>query len=190
MERDREGLKGSRILTALLTRAEPVARRVMPSPSRAHEEGAAQAYLEGTSSSAPTRLPGAGRQRATQQGSDQVGSPIRTRAARPRRRVRALAVLAIAGVTTAGCSDRHRPAGAVFTSSDIASTTTCQPAGGTAPVAAPVFVRNIAVGETGWFSSPAIVDLAHDGKRELVAPFYSTFVFAADGKELARATAT
>jgi hypothetical protein len=112
------------------------------------------------------------------------------RAVRPRWPVCALAVLAIAGGTTAGCSDRQRPAGVVFTSGQIDSTTACQPAGGTAPVAVPVFVRNIAVGETGWFSSPAIVDLAHDGKKELVAPFYSTFVFAADGKQLARRTDT
>ena len=39
----------------------------MPSPSRAHDDRAAQACLKGTSSSAGRSLPGAGRQRASQQ---------------------------------------------------------------------------------------------------------------------------
>ena len=39
-------------------------------------------------------------------------------------------------------------------------------------VAAPQFVRNIATGETGWFSSPGLVDLDRDGRLEIVAPFY------------------
>ena len=57
-------------------------------------------------------------------------------------------------------------------------------------VAAPRFVRNIDTGETGWFSSPALVDLNRDGRREIVAPFYSTFVFDASGRLLGRGTAT
>ena len=58
------------------------------------------------------------------------------------------------------------------------------------PVATPRFVRNIDVGETGWFSSPGLVDLTGDGRKEIVAPFYSTFVFAANGRLLGRGTAT
>jgi hypothetical protein len=54
----------------------------------------------------------------------------------------------------------------------------------------PVFIRNISTGETGWFSSPAIVDLDADGSMELVAPFYSTFVFDAQGQRLGMGTAT
>ena len=57
-------------------------------------------------------------------------------------------------------------------------------------VAAPRFVRNIDTGETGWFSSPALVDLNGDGRREIVAPFYSTFVFDARGRLLGKGTAT
>ncbi len=57
-------------------------------------------------------------------------------------------------------------------------------------VAAPRFVRNIDTGETGWFSSPALVDLNRDGRREIVAPFYSTFVFDASGRLLGKGTAT
>ncbi|MEA2445757.1 MAG: hypothetical protein QOJ12_3049 [Thermoleophilales bacterium] len=59
-----------------------------------------------------------------------------------------------------------------------------------AAVAAPRFVRRIATGETGWFSSPGLVDLDGDGRLEIVAPFYSTFVFDAKGRLLGRGTAT
>src|SRR5215213_2178771 len=56
-------------------------------------------------------------------------------------------------------------------------------------VATPRFVRTIATGETGWFSSPGLVDLDGDGRLEIVAPFYSTFVFDAAGRRLGRGTA-
>src|SRR5207247_2226803 len=45
-------------------------------------------------------------------------------------------------------------------------------------------------GETGWFSSPAVVDLAGNGTKQVVAPCYSTFVFDAQGNRLAKGTAT
>ncbi|HST19367.1 MAG TPA: VCBS repeat-containing protein [Gaiellaceae bacterium] len=67
---------------------------------------------------------------------------------------------------------------------------TCAAAGGRAAVQAPRFVRNIATGETGWFASPGLVDLNGDGKLEIVAPFYSTFVFDAKGRLLGKGTAT
>ena len=54
----------------------------------------------------------------------------------------------------------------------------------------PHLVRHISTGETGWFSSPGLVDLNGDGRLEIVAPFYSTFVFDARGHQLARRTAT
>ena len=57
-------------------------------------------------------------------------------------------------------------------------------------VAAPRLVRTIATGETGWFSSPGLVDLTGDGRLEIVAPFYSTFVFDARGRLLGKGTAT
>ena len=56
--------------------------------------------------------------------------------------------------------------------------------------AKPRFVRNIATGETGWFSSPGLVDLNRDGRLEIVAPAYSTFVFGATGRLLGKGTAT
>ena len=57
----------------------------------------------------------------------------------------------------------------------------CAAAAGTAPVAAPRFVRTLAPGETGWFASPGLVDLNGDGRLEIVAPLYSTFVYDAKG---------
>ena len=66
----------------------------------------------------------------------------------------------------------------------------CAAAKGTAAVAAPRFVRTIATGETGWFASPGLVDLNGDGSLEIVAPFYSTFVFDAKGRPLGKGTAT
>jgi hypothetical protein len=59
-----------------------------------------------------------------------------------------------------------------------------------ASVAKPRFVRNIDTGETGWFASPALVDLAGDRRLEIVAPFYSTFVYDARGRLLGKGTAT
>jgi FG-GAP-like repeat len=57
-------------------------------------------------------------------------------------------------------------------------------------VAKPRFVRNIETGQTGWFSSPGLVDLDGDRRKEIVAPFYSTFVFDAKGRRLGEGTAT
>jgi hypothetical protein len=61
---------------------------------------------------------------------------------------------------------------------------------GAAKVAAPKFVRTIATGETGWFSSPGLVDLDGDRRLEIVAPFYSTFVYDAKGRLLGKGTAS
>jgi len=59
-----------------------------------------------------------------------------------------------------------------------------------AGVAEPRLVRHIATGETGWFSSPSLVDLNGDRKLEIVAPAYSTFVFDAQGRMLGKGTAS
>jgi hypothetical protein len=63
---------------------------------------------------------------------------------------------------------------------------TCVAQGGAGKVRKPKRVRNIPTGETGWFSSPSLVDLDGDGRKEIVAPFYSTFVFDAQGHLLGR----
>jgi len=80
--------------------------------------------------------------------------------------------------------------GSVAPDGAVQQTPQCQSQGGTAPVAQPTLVRNISTGETGWFSSPAVIDLDKDGKKEIVAPFYSTFVFDAQGTKLAKGTVT
>src|SRR4051794_24529863 len=59
-----------------------------------------------------------------------------------------------------------------------------------AKVAKPRFVRHIETGESGWFSSPSLVDLTGDKRLEIVAPFYSTFVYSANGHLLGTGTAT
>jgi hypothetical protein len=59
-----------------------------------------------------------------------------------------------------------------------------------AHVAKPRLVRTIPTGETGWFSSPALVDLDGDRRLEIVAPSYSTSVFDARGRLLGKGTAT
>ena len=53
---------------------------------------------------------------------------------------------------------------------------------------APVFVRNLDPGQTGWFSSPSLVDLNGDHRLEIVAPFYSTYVYSAAGTLLSKAS--
>jgi len=63
---------------------------------------------------------------------------------------------------------------------------TCEAQGGTGGVQAPMFVQNLD-GETSWYASPLVVDLDGDGANELVAAYYSLFVFDAAGTEIARA---
>ena len=91
------------------------------------------------------------------------------------------------------CSSAEPTGGAgpstTFPDGRVDKTTACESEGGSAPVAQPVFVRNMkgdkSWAETGWFSSPGLVDLNGDGKKEIVAPFYSLFVFDSAGNTLA-----
>lgn len=84
-----------------------------------------------------------------------------------------------------------RDGGVVLDDGAVAATPSCQSENGGTPVAAPAFVRNVKTGETGWFAAPAVADLDHDGKMEIVAALYSTFVFDAQGNALgAKGTAT
>src|SRR5436189_4364268 len=92
------------------------------------------------------------------------------------RRVVVVALVALASMTAAGSSSGTPPAGAAAKG--------CVRAKHEAKVSAPRFVRHIVTGETGWFSSPGLVDLDGDGKLEIVAPDYSTFVFNANGRML------
>lgn len=98
----------------------------------------------------------------------------------------------VPGATATGEASTARSAapGTSVASSQQAAASSCRPQVGSKPVHKPKFVRRIATGETGWFSSPSLVDLDGDGRKEIVAPFYSTFVFGASGRELGRGTAT
>ena len=63
----------------------------------------------------------------------------------------------------------------------------CAAQGGSGAVQKPVFVKNLPGTGTSWFGGAAMVDLDHDGKRELVGAFYDLIVWSAAGKQLARA---
>src|SRR5262249_48284191 len=95
-----------------------------------------------------------------------------------------------AGATDAGATDGTTEHGMVAADGSVAPTPSCMSAGGSTAVRAPTFVRNINVGETGWYSSPAVADLDGDGTKEIIAPFYSTFVYSAQGQSLGRGTST
>ena len=106
----------------------------------------------------------------------------------PARRFRVALVATAVCLQAAACAAPGSPHG--DRRGATAATTGCTDEGGTDPVAAPRFVRRIDTGETGWFSSPGLVDLDGDGRLEIVAPFYSTFVFDATGHQLGRGTAS
>ena len=78
----------------------------------------------------------------------------------------------------------------VYDDGSVAPTAACKAETSAGPVQTPTFVRNLKAGETAWFSSPGLVDLDGDGKKEIVAPLYSTFIFDAQGKQLGKGTAT
>lgn len=63
---------------------------------------------------------------------------------------------------------------------------TCQPGTSGGAVQAPQFVRNIS-GQTSWYASPLVIDLNHDGQNELVAGYYSLFVYDRNDSLLSRA---
>lgn len=95
------------------------------------------------------------------------------------------------GNGSSGASGTSSSGGSTLEDGGIAPTEACKSENGTTPVAAPTFVRNVKTGETGWYASPAVADLDGDGKMEIVAALYSTFVFSADGTPRgAKGTAT
>ena len=62
----------------------------------------------------------------------------------------------------------------------------CAAGTSTGPVQAPQFVRNLP-GQTSWFASPVVTDLDGDGHNELIAGYYSLFVYDRNGVQLALA---
>jgi hypothetical protein len=106
----------------------------------------------------------------------------------------AAALVAAASFAQGGASGAAAPSAAQDAATAVAAQAPagarCPAAKRTRKVAAPRFVRNINTGETGWFASPGLVDLAGDRRLEIVAPFYSTFVYDAGGRLLGKGEAT
>ncbi|HPY20730.1 MAG TPA: VCBS repeat-containing protein, partial [Polyangiaceae bacterium] len=65
---------------------------------------------------------------------------------------------------------------------------TCAKGTSAGEVQAPEFVMNLR-GQTSWFASPIVYDLDGDGRNELIAAYYSVYVFDEQGKELDRVKA-
>ncbi len=61
---------------------------------------------------------------------------------------------------------------------------TCEDVGGDTSVSKPELLMNLSIGNTGWFSSPAVYDLDGDGTKEIVAPFYDVGVWDVSGNLL------
>ena len=55
-------------------------------------------------------------------------------------------------------------------------------------VARPQFRMNLS-GQTSWFASPIVADLDGDGKKELIAAYYSVYVYGSNGALLSQADA-
>ena len=109
----------------------------------------------------------------------------------PRHVAAALGVLLVAGLVPGSPAvGRVADADPVHGARGDEAAGECVSEGGTGAVRPPRFVRRMATGETGWFSSPGLVDLDGDNRLEIVAPFYSTFVFDAKGRQLGRGTAS
>ncbi|MCC6557182.1 MAG: VCBS repeat-containing protein [Polyangiaceae bacterium] len=103
------------------------------------------------------------------------------------------ALLALAGAPYACSSDdsngggagSDRDGGTVLEDGGVEETPACAKGAGAAAVAEPAFLMNLD-SDTGWFSSPAIVDLS-DGAtttRALVVPSYSIDVYSPTGELL------
>jgi hypothetical protein len=69
-------------------------------------------------------------------------------------------------------------------------TVTCDPgANPSATVAEPTFLMNLNAGNTGWYASPAVVDINGDGASEVIGAFYDIVVWDSAGTEIARINA-
>lgn len=63
---------------------------------------------------------------------------------------------------------------------------TCAKGTSAGEVQAPEFLMNLR-GQTSWFASPIVQDLDGDGSNELIAAYYSLYVFDSQGNELDKA---
>ena len=108
----------------------------------------------------------------------------------PRRVVGGLGVLVAAALAPGAAPAVGSEVGTDVSSPSLRAAASCADEGGHGAVRTPKLVRQIDTGETGWFSSPGLVDLDGDGRLEIVAPFYSTFVYDAKGRLLGKGQAS
>src|SRR5688572_4967011 len=85
-------------------------------------------------------------------------------------------------LVAAGCGDDLKPRGPTGPGSTTGGTRnpTCEAGSSAGEVQAPEFVRNLE-GQTSWYAAPIVHDLDGDGSRELIAAYYSLFVFDSQG---------
>lgn len=93
----------------------------------------------------------------------------------------ALAALACGGNDDKTGLTRRAPAGGSTTGGT--NNPTCNTGTLSGAVSEPQYWKHLS-GETSWFAAPLVADLDHDGKRELVAAYYSTFIFDSAGNRL------
>jgi len=107
----------------------------------------------------------------------------------PCRVVPVWALVLLAGGCSSTPNVSHPGPNLVYPDGSVAPTPACLAEGGSAAVVKPARVRTLtgdkSWAETGWFSSPGLVNLDGDGRKEIVAPFYSLFVFDSAGNTLA-----
>jgi len=77
---------------------------------------------------------------------------------------------------------RHPPKGGSTTGGT--TNPTCEQGTSTGDVQEPVFWKNLR-GQTSWYASPVVTDLDGDGANELVAAYYSVFVYDASAELIA-----
>jgi len=94
----------------------------------------------------------------------------------------AAVVLALAGCEGSKGAKRGTPTGGDATGGP--STPVCDPGTSAGDVAEPVFWMNLS-GQTSWFADPIVYDLDGDGTNELIAAYYSVYVFDHQGNRLA-----
>jgi hypothetical protein len=99
-------------------------------------------------------------------------------------------ILLMGALITCGCSNKDVQKPELRRGTPVGGHTTaailqpmCSAATSTGAVSKPVYWKHLD-GETSWFAAPLVADLDNDGKRELIAAYYSTFIFDSSGTQL------
>jgi hypothetical protein len=96
----------------------------------------------------------------------------------------AIVLLSCSGGSTDSNNPISQSSGSTATSTTGGETNTvCAPGRSGTAVQEPLFVRNIH-GQTGWFASPLVADLDGNGTREIIAAYYTLYVYDASGNLL------